>query len=433
MNDTPLPPSAPSAELALVAAILRRPELLDALEGIDARDFTTAAPRALLSAALALWRENQPLDIVTCLESLAPATLDACGGLAAFQSVVTAPGSPENAPAYWTAIRSAALSRKLISTLHSAAHDAQDARPQDVAARAARRLDALIAGTDTSGPEPIAVSMDSAVESLRDALNGKPRPVTPTGYSDLDKYLGGGLEGGQLVLIGARPGVGKTSFAAAIAAHVARTGKPSYFVSLEMPAQQLALRLACADSHVNLLRARSAKLDSTEFHRLETAAVQLARAPLYLDYAPGLTLEQLSARARRLKREQGGLGLLALDYLQLVDGEGGKDSRHLELARLSRGLKLLAGQLDVPVLALSQLSREATRQERPGLAHLRDSGGLEADADSVLLLWRNESQGQEHHAEVILAKQRSGPTGVINLHWDAGSAAFRNAAQPWQG
>ena len=257
--------------------------------------------------------------------------------------------------------------------------------------------------------------------------------MTPTGFVDVDRLLGGGLEPGQLCLIGARPGVGKSALAAAIAAHCAMNGQPALFVSLEMPSEQIVLRLAAAGSHVNLLRARTGRLTPDEYRRLEASGADLARAPLYLDYSPSITLAQIAARARRLKREQGGLGVIVVDYLQLMPSEPGSraDSRHLELARLSRGLKVLAGELATPVVALSQLSRGAVSRERPAMSDLRDSGGLESDADIVALLWRSEQE--DSRAELILAKQRNGPTGAIDLHWDGPCAAFRDAAQPWQG
>ena len=424
----------PDAELSLIAAALRQPDLLDALE-VSPADFTLAAPRALWTAARRLRDAGQPVDIVTAMEALPAEALAAMGGLEALRGIVSAPGSPSNAPAYAALIADKAQARRIIAALVAGTAAAYE-RPQDAASATARTLDSLLAGQDAGGPLSAVHAVDTALEQIRALLRGEQRRVTPTGFCDVDALLGGGLEPGQLALIGARPGVGKSAIAASIAAHCAqRHSQPALFVSLEMPGEQLVLRLASAASHVNLLRARTGRLSPDEYHRLEGAALEIAKAPLFLDYSPSVTLSQLSARARRLKREQGGLGVLVVDYLQLLPSEPGSraDSRHLELASLSRGLKCLAGELDAPIIALSQLSRGATQRERPAMSDLRDSGGLEADADLVALLWRSEKPEEEAQGELILAKQRNGPTGSIGLHWDGPCACYRDAARPWQG
>lgn len=425
--------ASPDAELALVAAALRQPDLLDALD-VNAADFSLAAPRALWTAARRLRDASQPVDVVTALEALAPEDVAAMGGLEALRGIVSAPGTPDNAPAYARVIADKALARRLLAALEAAQGQVYEQPPQDVAAAVASRLDALVTGQDRGGPEPAAVGITALLDTLAAQLRGEPRQVLPTGFADLDKYLSGGLEPGQLLLIGARPGVGKSAFAGQLAAHCAvARNQPALFASLEMPAQQILLRLASAASGVSLLRARSATLSPDEMRRLEAGAMPLARSPLFVDYAPGLTISQLRARARKLKRDNGGqLGVLVLDYLQLVPDEPGSrpESRHLALAGVSRALKQLAGELAVPVVALSQLSRQATQRDRPALSDLRDSGGLEADADAVALLWRDDSPGNDHCAELILAKQRSGPCGVIPLHWNGATASFGNAARP---
>ena len=428
MDARPLP-HAPEAELALVAAMLRQPALLDDVD-ISPGDFTLAAPRALWTAMLRLRDAHTPVDPITVLEAIPPDKLAAMGGLAALKSIIDSPASPSNAEAYAALIRDKSIARRIIATLATGAAAAHD-NAQDAASATARALDTLLAGQDASGPLSAAHAVDNALEQIRALMRGEQRRVTPTGYVDLDALLGGGLEPGQLALLGARPATGKSSIAASIAAHCAQRGEAALFVSLEMPGEQIVARLASAASHVNLLRARTGRLTADEYRRYEGAALALAKAPLFLDFSPSITLSQLAARARRLKREQGGLGVLVLDYLQLMHEPGIRaDSRHLELAHLSRGLKVLAGELDIPIVALSQLSRQAARQERPDMATLRDSGGLEADSDIVTLLWRSDDENSPHQAELLLAKQRNGPTGVVHLHWDGPCACYRDAARP---
>ena len=431
METRPLP-SAPDAELALIAAVLCQHNLLDALE-VAAQDFSLALPRALWTAMLRLRDARTPVDFVTAAQAIPPADLDAMGGPPALKAIFDAPGTATNAAAYAAIIRDTATARRIITTLNAGAAAAHDS-PQEAAATTARRLDTLLAGQDASGPLSAAHAVDTALVALRALLRGDPRRVTPTGYADLDALLGGGLEGGQLALLGARPAIGKSSIAASIAAHAAqRHGTPALFVSLEMPAEQIVSRLASAASHVALLRARTGRLTPEEYRRYEGAALALAKAPLFLDYSPAITLSQLSARARRLKREQGGLGLIVLDYVQLMSEPGTKvDSRHLELASISRGLKVLAGELDVPIMALSQLSRQAVQRERPSMSDLRDSGGLESDADLVALLWRGEKDEEKMLGELRLDKQRNGPTGIVHLHWDGPCACYRDAARQYE-
>lgn len=422
-------PMAAEAEVALIAAALRQPDVLDEVD-VSPSDFAMAAPRLLWQAALRLRDASQPVDIVTVIEALPQDTLADMGGLAAFKSIAESPASPSNASAYARLVKDKAQARRIIAALEGGTAAAYEGDAQDVAAATARHLDTLLAGQDAGGPVPAAQAVDATLEAIRAIMRGEPRKVTPTGYLDVDKLLGGGLEPGQLALLGARPGNGKSAMAAAIAAHVAqRHGQPALFVSLEMPAEQIVVRLASAASNVNVLKARIGRLAPEEYRRLEDAALELAKAPLFLDYSPAITLSQLAARARKLKREQGGLGVLILDYLQLMFGEPGTraDSRHLELSHLSRGLKVLAGELEVPVIALSQLSRGAVTRDRPAIYDLRDSGGLEADADVVALLWKSEKQGEETNGELILAKQRNGPTGTVLLHWDGPCACYRDA------
>ena len=425
-------PASPDAEIALVAAALRSPEIFDDVD-LDASAFTLAAPRALWNAAKGLREAGQAVDVITAMQAVSSDAIAASGGLGAFRDIALSAASIGNASAYASLIRDKAIARQVLAILAAGIDSAHD-NAQDAAAAVASRLDALLAGQDTAGPLAATHALDNALDAIRRMMRGEARTMTPTGFVDVDRLLGGGLEPGQLCLVGARPGVGKSALAAAIAAHCAmHHGQPALFVSLEMPSEQIVLRLAAADSHVNLLRARTGRLTPDEYRRLEASGADLARAPLFMDYSPSITLAQIAARARRLKREQGGLGVIVVDYLQLMPSEPGSraDSRHLELARLSRGLKVLAGELATPVVALSQLSRGAVSRERPAMSDLRDSGGLESDADIVALLWRSEQE--DSRAELILAKQRNGPTGAIDLHWDGPCAAFRDAAQPWQG
>jgi replicative DNA helicase len=258
-----------------------------------------------------------------------------------------------------------------------------------------------------------------------------------TGFTELDRLMGG-LHNSELVILAARPSMGKTAFAMNIAEYVAvELRRPTLFVSLEMSSVELADRLLCSAAQVDGHRLRNGTLSNADKLRLVEKAGEISLAPLFVDDSPSRTVSEIAAATRRIKRREGGLGLVAIDYLQLIEPDNPDDSRQEQVARIARRLKGLAREMKVPVLCLAQLNRQAedTRDHRPRLSHLRESGAIEQDADVVMFVHREEyflrgEEQKEHEgtAEIIIAKQRNGPVGEVELRWEKKFTRFQNLA-----
>src|SRR6202048_3081289 len=270
-----------------------------------------------------------------------------------------------------------------------------------------------------------------------EALYARGESITgvPTGYVDLDERLSG-LQPSNLIIVGTRPAMGKTSFALGIAPHPAmEAGKPVLLFSLEMSHAEITSRLLCSEARVDATRVRNGRLLDTDWPKISHAISRLGEAPIYIDDNPNLTVMEIRAKARRLKSRLGTLGCIVVDYLQLMSGRHNAENRQVEVSEISRGLKILARELEVPVIALSQLSRnlEARADKRPVLADLRASGSLEQDADVVMFLYRDEIYNDESPdrgtAEVIVSKHRNGPTGVTQLAFLDHYTRFANMAR----
>jgi replicative DNA helicase len=253
-----------------------------------------------------------------------------------------------------------------------------------------------------------------------------------TGYEDLDQ-LTSGLQAGDLVIVAGRPSMGKTSFAMNIAEYaVIKQQQPVAIFSMEMPGEQLALRMLSSMGRINQQRLRTGRLQDEDWPRLTSAVELLANAPMFIDDTPALTPTELRSRARRLAREHKGLGLIVVDYLQLMQGSGGGENRATEISEISRGLKALAKELKVPVMALSQLNRslEQRPNKRPIMSDLRESGAIEQDADVIIFIYRDEVYNEETEhkgsAEIIIGKQRNGPTGTVRLTFRGEFTRFEN-------
>jgi replicative DNA helicase len=287
--------------------------------------------------------------------------------------------------------------------------------------------------TDTTKPlrELLSASLDR-LEALYD--RGESITGVPTGFVDLDERLSG-LQPSNLVIVGARPAMGKTSFALNLAAHAAvEAHVPVLIFSLEMSHLEITQRLICAEARVEATRMRNGRLQDADWTKISHAIGRLGEAPIFIDDNPMITVMDIRAKARRLKSREG-LGLVVVDYLQLMSGRSNAENRQVEISEISRGLKILARELEVPVVALSQLSRqlEMRADKRPQLADLRESGALEQDADVVMFLYRDEVYNQESPdrgtAEVIVSKHRSGPTGVTHLAFLDHYTKFANMAR----
>jgi replicative DNA helicase len=257
----------------------------------------------------------------------------------------------------------------------------------------------------------------------------------PTGYVDFDELLSG-LQPSNLIVVGARPSMGKTAFALGMAANAAlEAQRPVLFFSLEMGHLELTQRLLCSDARVDSQRMRNGNLAEDDWPKITRAVGKLGEAPIWIDDNPNLTVMEVRAKARRLKSRLGDLGLIVVDYLQLMSGRGNAENRQVEVSEMSRGLKILARELETPIVAVSQLSRglESRSDKRPMLSDLRESGSIEQDADVVAFLYRDEVYNPESpdigSAEVIIAKHRNGPTGTVRLAWLSNYTRFANMSR----
>ncbi len=427
------------AEESLVGAmLLSRDAIATAVEACAADDFYKPAHAHIFRAVSDLYARGEPVDAVTVADELSRAgLLELIGGPATLVTLAAETPSVANAGRYARIVEEHALLRRLIGAATEIAEIGYDV-PEDVAG-ALDRAETLVfevaqrRATDTTKPlkELLAQALDNleALFERHEAITG-----VPTGYRDLDERLSG-LQPSNLVIVGARPGMGKTSFALGLAAHAAVERRiPALVFSREMSHLELTQRMLCAEARVDSTRMRNGRLLESDWPKISQAIGRLGEAPLYIDDNPNLTVMDIRAKARRLASRTG-LGLVVVDYLQLMSGRSSAENRQVEVAEISRGLKILARELDVPVVALSQLSRnlETRADKRPVLADLRESGSLEQDADVVLFLYRDELYNSESAdrgiAEVIVAKHRNGPTGVTQLAFLDHFARFANIAK----
>jgi replicative DNA helicase len=437
-----VPPHNLQAEESLLGAVLLSKDALAAVAetGLVVDEFYKPAHAHIYSSILSLDSRGEPADPITVADALArDGLLEATGGIPALMALQADTPATSNAGRYARIVRDMAQLRSLIGAAGDIA-EMSYALPDDVPAtldRAETLMFAIGQGNLTDSMVTLDAVLDEGLASIEahyergEALTG-----LPTGFVDLDEMLCG-LQGGDLIVVGARPSVGKSAFALDMARHVvAEKCRPVLLFSLEMSREQLAHRVFAAESRVDLARVRSGRLLDSDWPKLRMAAQRLAGAPLLIDVNRDLTINEIRAKARRARSSYGDLGMVIIDYVQLMRSDAAKaENRQLEVARISRGCKVLAGELGVPIVALSSLSRnvELRADKRPVLADLRESGALEADADVVVLLYRDELYDVESRergtAEVIVAKQRNGPTGTVRLAFLGPTAKFANMAR----
>jgi replicative DNA helicase len=434
-----VPPHDLDAERSLLGAmLLSRDAIAAAMETCRDDDFYKPAHAYVFEAIKVLYNHGEPADPVTVADELRRAgLLETVGGVAALVALQAETPATTNAARYARIIEEHALLRRLIAVAGEIAEMGYSL-PEDVAA-ALDHAESMVFNvaerrvTDSLKPlnELLTASMDrlEMLYERQEAVTG-----VPTGYVDLDHQLYG-LQPNALVIVGARPAVGKTAFALGMAAHAAVEARvPTLIFSLEMGCDEITNRLLVSEARVDAGRMRNGRLSEPDWPKLTNAIARLGDAPLYIDDNPNTTVMEIRAKARRLKAQQAGLGLIIIDYLQLMSG-GSSENRQLEVSAISRGLKILARELEIPVVALSQLSRqlEARTDKRPTLADLRESGSLEQDADVVMFLYRDELYHPETAdrgvAEVIVAKHRNGPTGKISLSFLEQYTRFVNMAK----
>lgn len=423
-----VPPNNLDAERSVLGAMMQDHEALSlAIEALRAEDFYHPANRELFDAMHRLQSAGQPVDIVTVDEELTRrGTLEGVGGIQYVVDISRYVPTTANARAYIQIVAEKATLRRLIHAGDEIvqASYAQQEPLADILGHAEKSIfDIVMRRTEGSTLVHIADILPDTYQRietlsrLKGAIDG-----VPTGFVDLDNLLTG-LHGGELVLVGARPSMGKTSFGMNVLSYASvMAGKTVAAFSLEMPRDQLAMRLLCADARVDMQSVRHGTLRDEDWLALSRALGPIAAANLYIDDTSGITPSQLRSRCRRLKIERG-LDLVMVDYIQLMASDGRAENRQNEVSEISRALKGIAKELNVPVLALAQLSRAGAQRsdKRPILSDLRDSGAIEQDADVVMFLHREEyydpNTEDKNIAEVIVAKQRNGPLGTIKLAW----------------
>ncbi|MHB1719030.1 MAG: replicative DNA helicase [Acidimicrobiales bacterium] len=434
-----VPPHNLDAEESLLGAmLLSRDAIAEAVECCTAEDFYKPAHAHVFSAVTSLYARGEPADPVTVAEELRrTGALEAVGDQSILLTLQVNTPSTANAGHYARIVEEHALLRRLVRVAGEIAELGYSV-PEDVG-MAVDRAESMVFEVaqrrvvDTMSPlrELLAQSLDHLEQLFErgEAITG-----VPTGYADLDERLAG-LQPSNLVVVGARPAMGKTSFALGIVEHAAVKARvPVLLFSLEMSHLELTQRLLCSEARVDATRMRNGRLLESDWPKISDAIGRLGDAPIYIDDNPNLTVMDIRAKARRLKSREG-LGLVVVDYLQLMTGRHTTENRQVEISEISRGLKVLARELSVPVIALSQLSRnlEMRADKRPVLADLRESGAIEQDADVVLFIYRDEVYNPESadrgSAEIIIAKHRNGPTGVTQLAFVDHHTRFANMAR----
>jgi replicative DNA helicase len=417
--------------------LLSAEAMADVVEILDAEDFYRSAHGKIYSAVRALFGHGEPVDVITAVDALRKAgLLEEVGGALYLRDLVDEVPTPAGAPHYAKIVADAALRRRLIG----AAADIMDVAyagsddADTIADGAEQRIYDVARREDTEDAAAIGDLVNDAMSEL-EAIQNRESAYTglPTGFRDLDD-LTSGLQPGNLVIIAARPGIGKSSLAMNIARNVAVQHEPVAMFSLEMSRYEIGMRLLCAEARVPWDRIRNKRVGPDDWTRVVSAGETLHDAPLSIVDAGNVNIVDIRAKARRLKTSKQGLSLIIVDYLQLMTSPNTRrqDNRQQEVAEISRSLKLLAKELKVPILALSQLNRnpEARADKRPQLSDLRESGSLEQDSDVVMFIHRDDLDPEKkREAELILSKHRNGPTGSIRLSFEPSLTQFRNAAR----
>ncbi|MBI4227796.1 MAG: replicative DNA helicase [Candidatus Omnitrophica bacterium] len=438
-----LPPQNLEAEQAVLGAILMDENAVAvALEMLEPQSFYREGHRLVFATVIALFNDHKPVDLVTLSNALkANGQLEAVGGAGYLATLATAVPTASNVSYYAGIVREKATLRYLISAASQIVAEGYEG--QDDVEGFLDRAEHLIFEITSHKAEntfvPLRELIHGSMETIEQLFQRK-AAVTgiPTGFHDLDVQTAG-LQNGDLVVMAGRPSMGKSALVTCIAEHAAVVERiPTAMFSLEMSKAQLVQRMLCAHARVDAHKVRTGFLAASDWPRLTSAAGKLSEAPLFIDDSSALSALELRAKARRLK-SQHNIGLIVVDYLQMMRGPSRSENRQQEISEISRSLKSLAKELNLPVIAVSQLSRSPERREdrRPQLADLRESGAIEQDADLVGLLYREEfyMQSEENRgtAELIIAKQRNGPVGTIPMAFIKEYTRFENLSRRHDG
>ena len=442
-----VPPSSLQAEKSVLGAMMLSQEAMAAAaEGLVAADFYYEINGRIFEAMMRLYRHAQPVDFVTLTDQLEKdGTLQALGGYDYISEINRFVPLAANVGEYIKIVSEKSMLRRLIDAAGKITEECYAGeKPIDVIlSDAEKAIFAVTQSRQTKNFVSIQEALDATLERIEllhedpDALAG-----LRTGYRTLDQWTGG-FRAGELILLAARPSMGKTALELNIAEQAARLNENAVIAlfSLEMPYEDLAARMLSTVGYLPLQNLRSGKLQGQEWEKLQNASTTLGNTEIYIDDSSGITIMEMRSKCRRLKLERG-LSMVMIDYLQLItsarEGGGGDGNRQQEVAEITRALKIMARELDVPIVLLSQLSRGPERRDnhRPLLSDLRDSGAIEQDADVVLFLFREAYYANEktdvdpasisNEGEIIIAKNRNGPTGTVKVLWDGANASFRD-------
>ncbi|MBI5254625.1 replicative DNA helicase [Candidatus Falkowbacteria bacterium] len=441
------------AEQSLLGSLLIDPNaFIKIADAITAQDFYRAAHGLIFEAMVELYRKNEPIDFLTLTNLLSErGQLEKIGGRSYLVQLSQIVPTSTHVANYAKILHQKALRRRLFEAANDIAELSLDEKEEHVEKlldRAERKLFDVAKDKLKNIFVPIKNILSEAFDRIDELHQGgaKLRGV-PTGFKDLDNILAG-LQKSDLIIIAARPSVGKTSLALDIAKNIATKAKiPVGLFSLEMSKEQLVDRLLCSEANVDLWKMRTGRLsdkeEDSDFPRIGQAMGILAESPIFIDDSAAINVMEIKTKARRLKAEHG-LGLIVIDYLQLMESSGYSENRVQEVAEITRALKQIARELDIPVLALSQLSRavEMNKPAIPKLAHLRESGSIEQDADIVIFIYRKSADRNyrqedltpedRHMAEIHIAKHRNGPTGIVKLFFDEPKASFKNLEKQYR-
>ena len=429
-----IPPQNLEAERSTLGSMLLDKEaIFRAMEILRPEDFYKEAHRIIFQAVVSLANRNEAVDLVTVTEELRQKNqLEDVGGVPYLTSLVNAVPTAANVEFYARIVEEKALLRGLIQTATEIVNQGYEGAEEveKIIDQAEQAIFNVAQRRTTRGYTLLKDTLNEAFEKIEKIFESK-GGVTgiPTGYSDFDRYTAG-LQPSDLIILAARPSMGKTTFALNIAQYAAVEMRiPTVIFSLEMSKEQLAMKLLCAEAGVDNQRIRPGALTDADWPRLSRALGRLSEARMYIDDTPGVSVMEVRAKARRIKAEEG-LGLVIIDYLQLMQGRAKAESRQQEVSEISRGLKALARELSVPIIALSQLSRAVEQRtvKIPTLADLRESGSLEQDADIVLFLYRDDYYNPETEkkniTELIIAKHRNGPLGSVEFFFQKDCSKF---------
>ena len=431
-----VPPHDDAAELAVLGAMfLDREAASLALEMLTGEDFYRPDHRQVFEAAEELYHSGVPIDMITVKNKLEEKQVfEQIGGLPFLANISTSVGSSANMRHYAAIVEEKSVLRRLIRTANNISQMSYEGKT-DVNAimdTAEKGIFDIMQNRHSDQFHHIRDIAVDSIEKIEDIYRSKGKLTgVPTGFVDFDQKTAG-LQKSDLILLAARPSMGKTAFALNIIQNAAiRSNVPTAVFSLEMSREQLVNRMLCSEAMLDAQRLRTGELTDSDWADLIQAMGPLSQAPIYIDDTPGVTPMEVRSKCRRLKVEKG-LGLIVIDYLQLMSGNSRNDSRQQEISEISRALKAIAREMEAPVIALSQLSRacEQRADHRPMLSDLRESGAIEQDADVVAFLYRDEyyfpDTEKKNQAELIIAKQRNGPTGTVDLTWVGQYPKFGN-------